>query len=74
MRYAEYALLLIPVAVIAAWFYGIRGLSVRGVAAFALLFVVIGVSLYLFGSERVFTGSYVPAHLEGGRVVPGILK
>ncbi len=69
MRYAEYALLLIPVAVIAAWFYGIRGLSVRGVAAFALLFVVIGVSLYLFGSERVFTGSYVPAHLEGGRVV-----
>ena len=74
MRYAEYALLLIPVAVIVAWFYGIRGLSVRGVAAFVLLFVVIGAALYLFGSERVFTGRYVPAHLEGGRVVPGALK
>jgi hypothetical protein len=69
MRYFEYALLLIPVAVVVAWFYGIRGLSVRGVAAFVVLFVVIGGALFLIGSERVFTGSYVPAHLEGGRVV-----
>jgi hypothetical protein len=74
MRYAEYALLLIPVAVIVAWFYGIRGLSLRGVAAFVVLFVVIFGALFLFGSERVFNGSYVPAHLEGGRVVPGVMK
>jgi hypothetical protein len=74
MRYFEYALLLIPVAVIVAWFYGIRGLSLRGVAAFVVLFVVIFGLLFLFGNQRVFSGSYVPAHLEGGRVVPGVMK
>jgi uncharacterized iron-regulated membrane protein len=71
MRYAEYALLLIPVAVIVAWFYGIRGLSLRGVAAFLVLFAIVGGTLYLFGRHRVFNGTYVPAHLEGGRIVPG---
>ncbi len=71
MRYAEFALLLIPVAVIIAWFYGIRGLSFKGVAAFVVLFVLIFGVLFLFGSHRVFSGSYVPAHLEGGKVVPG---
>jgi hypothetical protein len=74
MRYAEFALLLIPVAVIIAWFYGIRGLSVKGVAAFVLMFVLIFGVLFLFGNRRVFSGSYVPAHLEGSRVVPGASK
>jgi hypothetical protein len=74
MRYAEFALLLIPAAVIIAWFYGIRGLSLKGVAAFVLMFVLVFGMLYLFGSRRVFSGSYVPAHLEGGRVVPGASK
>jgi hypothetical protein len=74
MRYAEYALLLIPLAILVAWIYGIRGLSVRGVLAFLLLFTVIGATLYFFGAHRVFSGTYVPAHLEGGRVVPGLAK
>jgi hypothetical protein len=74
MGYAEYALLLIPLAILVAWIYGIRGLSVRGVLAFLLLFTVIGATLYFFGAHRVFSGTYVPAHLEGGRVVPGLAK
>jgi len=74
MRYAEFALLLIPLAILIAWVYGIRGLSVRGILAFLLLFAVIGFTLYLFGAHRVFNGTYVPAHLEGGRVVPGLAK
>jgi hypothetical protein len=74
MRYAEYALLLIPIVVIVAWFYGIRGLSLKGVAAFVLLFALISGTLYLVGNHRVFQGRYVPAHLEGGRVVPGAPK
>jgi len=74
MRYAEFALLLIPVAVIIAWFYGIRGLSFKGVAAFVLMFALIFGMLFLIGSRRVFSGTYVPAHLEGSRVVPGASK
>lgn len=74
MRYAEYALLLIPLAIAAAWFYGIRGLSVRGLAAFLLLYGAIGGMLYWFGAERISQGVYVPAHLEGGKIVPGHWK
>jgi hypothetical protein len=74
MRYAEFALLLIPIVILGAWVYGIRGLSLRGVLAFLLLFSVIGATLYFFGAHRVFSGSYVPAHLEGWRVVPGLPK
>ena len=71
MRYAEYAMLLVPVAVVAAWFYGIRGLSLRGVAAFLALFAIVALLLFAFGTARVFNGKYVPAHLEGGRIVAG---
>ncbi len=74
MRYAEYALFLIPLGVIVAWFYGVRGLSLRGVIAVILLFTAIGGTLYWFGDERVFTGTYVPAHLEGEHIVPGHAK
>jgi hypothetical protein len=71
MRLAEYALLTIPVFVMIAWLYGIRGLSVRGVIAFAVVIALAGGALYWAGTERVFSGHYVPAHLEGRRVVPG---
>jgi len=71
MRYAEYALLLIPVGVVVAWFYGIRGLTLRGLAAFLLLYAMIGSVLYWFGAARVANGRYVPAHMLGGRIVPG---
>jgi NADH:ubiquinone oxidoreductase subunit 3 (subunit A) len=72
MRLAEYALLSVPVLILIAWFYGIRGLSVRGVIAFGILIAVIGFALYWTGAERVFSGRYVPAHLEDGRIVPGV--
>ncbi len=69
MRFAEYALLLVPIGVLVAWFYGIRGLSLRGLAAFGVLIAAIGFALYFAGAARVFHGSYQPAKLEDGRVV-----
>jgi hypothetical protein len=71
MRYIEIALLLIPVGLIAAWLYGIRGLSPRGLAASAALLVAMAGGLYWFGSDRAVSGRYVPAHVQDGRIVPG---
>jgi NADH:ubiquinone oxidoreductase subunit 3 (subunit A) len=71
MRLAEYALLSVPVLILIAWLYGIRGLSVRGVIAFAFLIAMMGGMLYWAGADRMFNGRYVPAHLDGGHVVPG---
>ena len=70
MRFAEFALLLIPVGVVVAWFCGLRGLSQRGVAAVFLLFTLMAGALYLLGDARVFHGTYVPAHLDGTHIVP----
>ncbi len=74
MRYAEYALLLVPLGVIIAWYYGIRGLSFRGLAVVLAVYAVLGGTLYWFGAHRVSRGVYVPAHLENGRVMPGHWK
>ncbi len=71
MRFAEYALFLIPIVLALAWFYGIRGLSRRGVVALVLLFGAISFSLFWFGADRAFVGRYVPARLVGDQIIPG---
>ena len=68
MRYADIALLIIPAALLVAWFAGVRGLSMRGIGlAFAAL-IGLGGALALLGHERAFHGSYQPARLQNGRV------
>ncbi len=71
MRYAEYALMLVPVGLAVAWFCGIRGLSTRGTMAALLLLAAMGGALYWMGNDRSFTGHYTPARLQDGTVVPG---
>ncbi len=71
MRAIEAALLFIPVALAIAWWYGIRGLSLRGVVAAVLLLAGFEAALFWAGSDRAVRGHYVPAHVEDGRVVPG---
>jgi hypothetical protein len=71
MRYAEIALLLVPVALAAAWLCGIRGLSPRGMVAACLALLSMAGALYWFGADRAVQGHYVPAHIVNGRIVPG---
>jgi hypothetical protein len=71
MRAIEIALLLIPVALAAAWWYGVRGLSPRGIAAAAALLATLALTLYWAGEDRAVSGRYVPAHVVDGRIVPG---
>jgi hypothetical protein len=71
MRFAEYTLLLIPLGVVIAWLYGVRGLSLRGVVAVVIVFTLFAGLLYGMGDARMFRGTYVPAHLEGTQIVPG---
>ncbi len=71
MRYADLALLLLPVLLLAAWFAGIRGLTPRAAIGALLVLAGLGATLALFGEYRGFTGHYEPAHLANERVVPG---
>ncbi len=71
MRYAEYALLCVPVGLVIAWLCGVRGLSRRGTVAAVLLLAVVGGGLMWLGTDRSFTGPYVPAHLRGTEIQPG---
>ncbi len=71
MRYAEYALMLVPVGLAIAWMFGVRGLSRRGTIAACLLLAGMGGALYWMGNSRSFTGRYTPARLQGQTVVPG---
>jgi hypothetical protein len=71
MRYAEFALLLVPVGLIVAWLFGVRGLSTRGTVAALLLLAAMGGGLLWLGIGRSFTGRYVPAQLEGTRIEAG---
>jgi hypothetical protein len=70
MRYADLALLLLPIVLLAAWFTGIRGLTPRAAAVALLVLAGLGATLALFGEYRGFTGHYEPAHLKDDRVVP----
>ena len=71
MRYAEYALLAVPVCLGVAWLCGIRGLSRRGMFALVGLLVGLAAALVWLGEGRSFTGRYVPARLHDGTVQPG---
>lgn len=71
MRYAEIALMLVPIGLVVAWLCGIRGLSRRGTVAALLLLVALGGGLYWLGTSRSFTGRYVPARLNGTEIQPG---
>ncbi len=71
MRTIEIILLFIPVLIAIGWWYGIRGLSPRGIAAAAAVLSVLALTLYWVGADRAVSGRYVPAHVGGGRIVPG---
>ncbi len=65
MRYAEWALLMVPVAIVVAWLYGVRGLSRRGIIASVVGLLVIGLGLFWMGEHRAVVGRYVPAQWPG---------
>jgi hypothetical protein len=71
MRIAEFALLLVPVALIVAWIFGLRGLSPRGTLAAVALLAVAGIALLCLGEGRSFNGRYVPARFNGEAIIPG---
>jgi len=71
MRSIEIILLFIPVLLAIAWWYGIRGLSPRGVAAAAAALTTLALILYVFGTGRAVSGRYIPAHVVDGRIIPG---
>ncbi len=71
MRYAEYALWLVPIGLAVAWLCGIRGLSRRGTVAAILLLLAAGIGLFSLGEGRSFTGRYVPARMHGTEIQSG---
>lgn len=71
MRTIEIILLFIPVLLAIAWWYGIRGLSPRGVAAAAVALSLLALTLYVLGTDRAVSGRYIPAHVVDGRIIPG---
>jgi hypothetical protein len=71
MRYFEFALFLVPAGLAVAWWYGVRGLSPRGVVASAAVLAALAAGLFWFGSDRAVSGRYIPAHVQDGRIVPG---
>ena len=71
MRFAELALMSLPVLLLVAWFAGLRHTSQRVLMACALLLGGIGAGLLWFGAQRAVRGPYVPARLQGDQIVPG---
>lgn len=71
MRFAELALMSLPLWLLIAWIMGARHASFRGLAVIACAVAALGGALFWFGGERSFTGRYQPAHLEHGEVVQG---
>jgi hypothetical protein len=71
MRFAEIALLLVPVAIAIAWWCGVRGLSRTGIIAVAAGLVAMGLILLWLGEGRSVRGIYVPAQLQGGEIIQG---
>jgi hypothetical protein len=73
MRWAELALFLVPFALFAAWRLSTilaRPSLVWGTLAAVLL---LAAGTIVFGLSRRLppTAAYVPARIEGGRIVPG---
>ena len=71
MRFAELALISLPVLLAAAWLLGLRHASYRAFMALALCLAGLGMALIWFGEQRSFTGAYFPAQLQNGKVVRG---
>jgi hypothetical protein len=69
VRTAELLLLSLPVLLLVAWFAGLRHASLRVFMAAAVALAVLGGGLLWFGAQRDFTGRYVPARLQDGRIV-----
>ncbi len=69
MRYADFALLLIPAGLAIAWLSGVRGLSTRGILTALILLAILAATLIWLGEARSFHGRYEPAHLTGGKIV-----
>ena len=70
MRFAELALISLPVLLAAAWLMGLRHASFRVFMLMAVVLAGIGTTLVIFGEQRGFTGTYTPAKLQNGQVVP----
>lgn len=70
MRYAEYALFALPLVLAVAWWFGVRGLSRRGLVVSVVGILVFGLGLVWLGEHRAVVGRYVPAQWLGGSVVP----
>jgi hypothetical protein len=70
MRFAEIALISLPVLLALAWVMGLRHASYRIFLVIALGLAALGAGMILLGEQRSFTGHYTPARLENGRVVP----
>jgi hypothetical protein len=69
MRTAELLLLSLPALLLAAWFAGLRRARLRVFMAAALVLAMLGGGLLWFGAQRDFTGRYVPARLQDGRII-----
>jgi hypothetical protein len=71
MRTLEFALISAPLVAILLWWLGLRVFSWRAVSAAAVLLAAIGLTLFLLGTDRGFTGAYDPAKLHGTVITPG---
>jgi hypothetical protein len=69
LRFAELALISLPLWLIAAWLLGVRHASFRAFMAMALCLAGLGLALLWFSEQRSFTGAYTPASLQNGKVV-----
>ena len=70
MRYTELALMSLPLLLAVAWLLGLRHASFRAFMLIALALAALGALLIVFGEERGFTGTYIPARLQNGHVLP----
>ncbi len=71
-RLTEIALFLAPFLVFAVWWrLGSSGRRLAWVALGCLVVLLASLTWLALSSGFPRSGGYVPAHLEGGRVVPG---
>jgi hypothetical protein len=70
MRLVELFLMSLPLVLVLAWFLGARHGSFRALAVVACGLAALGGLLVWMGDHRSFSGSYRPAHLENGKIVP----
>jgi len=71
MRLTEFALMSLPAVLLALWLAGLRHARLWWFMTAALALAAIGAGLFWFGEARSLRGAYVPARLQGERIVPG---